>query len=198
MKRLLAFGFLGFLILGLPLLFTACFPGSCNGKKTSSFVTYASIRTVFLQPNLQDSYLENDSISEDTINGSLFMETLFFTNHEKVNRSNPYAAMACDPVFPQPKNKLVKMQFGLITNGNVTQIDTTISSSLVLNIQGQVFNWSQSRDLALSNLRSENMPSVMRYKFKSTHSKQPVQLIVWALKESGDTLKGITPIAVFK
>jgi hypothetical protein len=42
------------------------------------------------------------------------------------------------------------------------------------------------------------MPSVMRYKFKSTHSKQPVQLIVWALKESGDTLKGITPIAVFK
>lgn len=179
---------LGFILVGLPILFTAC--DKCRPGK-AYFYTYSKIENHLVKQNFIDSYEQNDTVTEDTIRVRMHFEHDFIAKNEIQNTSNAYSVLACEPAEPKIKNKIQNLIFGLFLNSDTLNINSALLNSLVLRIPEANYNWPQNKDAFFAHFNIAEPYRVNAF-FLSPHNSKNIQFVTWAIKENGDTLKAIS------
>ncbi len=188
MKRI---ALLGFIVFVLPILVVSCI-NKCDQNKKVGQWTYDKMNIQVLDVFDYAPEITNDTIQTDSVYFRVNLEQKFAINSPYSNQSS-YSAMACDPVFPNPTNPIKKLICGI---GSFSNLDTSISSSLIVKIYEQIFNWQKDRDIILRNVSSSN--NILLAKFLNPHNSKPIHIIMMAIKENGDTLKAVSKEIVLK
>lgn len=182
---------LGFIVFVLPILVVSCI-NKCDQNKKVGQWTYDKMNIQVLDVFDYAPEITNDTIQTDSVYFRVNLEEKVAINSPYSNQSS-YSAMACDPVFPNPTNPIKKLICG---TGSFSNLDTAISSSLKIKIYEQIFNWQKDRDIILRNVSSSR--NILLAKFSNPHNSKPIQIIMMAIKENGDTLKTVSKEIVLK
>lgn len=188
MKRI---ALLGFLVFVLPILVVSCI-NKCDQNKKVGQWTYDKMNIQVLDVFDYAPEITNDTIQTDSVYFRINLEQKFATENLYYRQSG-YSAMACEPLDPRPANPIKKLICG---TGSFSNLDTAISSSLKIKIYEQIFNWQKDRDIILRNVSSSR--NILLAKFSNPHNSKPIQIIMMAIKENGDTLKAVSKEIVLK
>lgn len=192
MKRI---ALLGFIIIGLPIIFTACcFCGGCD--PSISHWTYSKIESKFVNQNTNETYHEGDTTYTDSIKTNILFTSEQLATISPPNMTSVYSAVACGKQefeFHQ-KNKIQNFVFKLALDGDLQNADTISSNLINLKLKSQTFNWLTNRKVFMLNMQLvANRIDKLEVSFPSPHNSKYIQFVTWAIKENGDTLKAISP-----
>jgi hypothetical protein len=178
----------------MPVVFMACIGGSCGlgGNGGPAFLTYSKIETRLLKEADLNLIPENDTVSSDTVYAEMLFTSTSTALKTNNNSSNPFLSMACDVPPVSQKNHIKSMVLGLAHGGDLEHLDTSISNLINFQIFSTNYNWVLNRQAFLSRLQGGDMHNYLRLKIVSPHNSKDFQLVVWAIKESGDTIKSVS------
>lgn len=195
MKRI---AILGFLLIGLPVLFTACKKDEYCGGYVGKLYLYSCSKienSILREDTLK--YNENDTVSDDTIRFMVKFTTSSYGKTEIKDRYNPYSTMASCGDIVLPANKINSGAFILETDGKLFHLDS-ISTKAILNYAGlstlpKFYNLPTDNWRLWSDLRSGAVLDNLIFYLPSPHFSQNMTFSSQLIKEKGDTLKAISP-----
>jgi len=181
-------------VLGMPIFFFSCYP--CGKGVDPGFWTLSSAETHALKEDLQTEIFSGDTISGDSLNFRIQLNTTFLS--QNTFGYNPYAAMACSPADPNQTNKVVKINWGLKYPGN-NLLDTSISNSLSISRGSMRWKWTTQKDEFIQELSDDFfIPNSVMVKARSPHTNTNIQLVVHLIKQNGDTVVSEGPVVFCK
>lgn len=195
MKRIVL---LGFLLIGLPILFTACKKDEyCDGYVGKLYLyTCSKVENSILRDdNLK--YTENDTVSDDTIRFMVKFTTSSYGKSEIKDMNNPYSTMASCGDITLPANKINSGAFTLELNGKLFPLDS-ISSRAILKTADlpnlpKFYNLPADNWRLWSDLRSGAVKDDLIFYLPSPHFSKNIIFSSHLIKEKGDTLKAVSP-----
>jgi hypothetical protein len=195
MKRI---AILGFLLIGLPVLFTACKKDEyCNGYVGKLYIyTCSKIENSILREDTL-KYIENDTVNDDTIRFKVKFTTSSYGKTEIKERYNPYSTMASCGDIVLPANLINSGAFILESNGQLIHLDS-ISSRAILKFAGlstlpKFYNLPTDNWRLWSDLRSGAVLDNLVFYLPTPHFLKNMTFSSKLIKEKGDTLKAISP-----
>jgi hypothetical protein len=187
MKRI---ALLGFIVFVVPVLVVSC--NRCGDSL--DFIWTFNLNTILFKPIKSERYLERDTITEDSIRLNLYLDRIQVTNFMK--NSSTYSAMACENYFPKQKNYITSIGVGFVYDENIKSIDTALMQSLrVCDYQWKncSINWHSYVGEFIKNIEGDYIQAKEVFiKIPSSHNRKNIQVITWAIKENGDTLKALS------
>lgn len=195
MKRI---ALLGFLLIGLPVLFTACKKDEyCDGYVGKLYLyTCSKIENSILRADTL-KYTENDTVSDDTIRLEVKFTTSSYGKEEIKESYNPYSTMASCGDMSLPANKINSGAFILESDGKLIHLDS-ISSKAILKTADRpnfpkFYNLPADNWRLWSDLRSGAVLDNLIFYLPSPHFSKSMTFSSQLIKEKGDTLKTISP-----
>jgi hypothetical protein len=195
MKRI---ALLGFLLIGLPVLFTACNKDEyCGGYVGKLYLyTCSKIENSILREDTI-KYIENDTVSDDTIRFMVKFTTSSYGKTEIKERYNPYSTMASCGDMALPANKINSGAFILKSNGQLIHLDS-ISSRAILKTADRpnfpkFYNLPADNWRLWSDLRSGAVLDNLIFYLPTPHFLKNMTFLSQLIKEKGDTLKAVGP-----
>ncbi len=187
MKRIVLLGFIVFVV---PVWMVSCnrFGGS------SDFIWTYELKSILYKPDKLERYSENDTTVEDSVRFILGLDRIEVAIF--IKNSNSYSVMACQNEFPQQKNYVKSLGAGFVINQDLKNIDTSLMQSLrVCNYQwkGCSKSWHIYKEELINNIKGDyNSGKEVYIKIPFSHKNINLQVLTWAIKENGDTLRAIS------
>ncbi len=180
-----------FLLFMIPLLFYTC--TDCGEKMVSSW-TYSRFPCELIKTDQMGTYAEGDTLKQDTIQVRIHPEKSFFTARPNNDLG---CAFACDPVMPQAKNNIVKVDIGMTSNGKLSHPDFSLPKAMTIKLGNQKFRWPDEKESFIALFRQFD-PFSFDIHFQSPHTNTGMQLVLWVIKENGDTVKKQSKLVIYR
>lgn len=195
MKRI---ALLGFIIIGLPIIFGACKKDEyCDGYVGKLYLyTCSKIENSILKEDTL-KYTENDTVSDDTIRFRIKFTISSYGKLENQLSANPYSAIAHCGDIALPANKIQSGIF-LMQVGGITVNMDTVSGSAKLR-QSLYFTKSFKLPLEYNKVWESITSGVyddLTFSLPSPHNSKNIRFVSTLIKEKGDFLDA-TSVSVF-